>query len=112
MGSSAGGTRGGFCALVRCRTFVWSPRVWSRTFGWAGHDTIVRHRATVEVDGGAWCNPVVQRSLADDAATFHKCRRNLQLALQQNPAGLQVRPYVAVHVLSSFEATDGYAFDA
>ncbi|KAH7976795.1 hypothetical protein HPB52_019726 [Rhipicephalus sanguineus] len=101
MGSSAGGTRGVFCALVQCRTFVWSPRVWCHTFGWAGHDTSARHRATVEVSGGAaWCNPVVQRALADDAANAapsHQCRRNLQLALLQNPAGRQVKHARAVN---------------
>lgn len=97
MASSAGGTRGVFCALVRCRTFVWAPRVRCRMFGWAGHDTSARHRATAEIDGGAWCNPVVQRALADDAATFHQCRRNLQLALQQNTVGMQVKHACAVN---------------
>ncbi|KAH7955678.1 hypothetical protein HPB52_002850 [Rhipicephalus sanguineus] len=103
MASSAGGTRGVFCALVRCRTFVWALRVRCRMFCWAGHDTSSRHRATVEIDSGAGCNPVVQRALADDAVTFHQLQAQFTAALQENAGGLQMH---LVHINTAYASTE------
>lgn len=46
IASSAGGTGGVFCALVRCCKFVWKPRMRSRMLGWAGHDTSAHYRSS------------------------------------------------------------------